>query len=311
MASTVVLATPTASPTVFPTAGIGGEYYTNPLFEVPVYTGYARSAITWQMLDAWNIVGLQYAVAEGIACGLIWATFIYLLALTPSRKRSTRFHIILFTGLCFETTHLTMDAISLVTPGLSANSAYLVLTRDMASSVWTTSYKAFYTSTQALNWVAFICATTCLWIQAQGLLATLKVRSSIAYVVVLVYLVSAALATLIASLVYWIYQIKVIPDNIDWDMALYARKLRNIYLVSSGPPGFGSDCIFYTSFCSAPAYLLTYLPTWGFCSDMVLHSCSTPSASAAFPSSTSSRSLKPCGVDPFPSSNQRASTIRR
>ncbi|KIW39885.1 uncharacterized protein PV06_08457 [Exophiala oligosperma] len=231
MASTVVLATPTASPTVFPTAGIGGEYYTNPLFEVPVYTGYARSAITWQMLDAWNIVGLQYAVAEGIACGLIWATFIYLLALTPSRKRSTRFHIILFTGLCFETTHLTMDAISLVTPGLSANSAYLVLTRDMASSVWTTSYKAFYTSTQALNWVAFICATTCLWIQAQGLLTTLKVRSSIAYVVVLVYLVSAALATLIASLVYWIYQIKVIPDNIDWDMALYARKLRNIYLL--------------------------------------------------------------------------------
>lgn len=232
MASTVAFATPAASPTIFPTAGIGGEYYSNPIFEVPVYTSYARNAITWQMLDAWNIVGLQYAVAEGIACGLIWATFVYLLALTPSRKRFTRFHIILFTGLCFETTHLTMDVISLVTPGLSANSAYLVLTRDIASSVWTFSYKAFYTSTQVLNWVAFICATICLWIQAQSLLATIKARFSIVYIVLLVYLVLAALATLVASLVYWIYQITVIPDNIDWDMALYARKLRNIYLVS-------------------------------------------------------------------------------
>ncbi|KIW14016.1 hypothetical protein PV08_06797 [Exophiala spinifera] len=232
MASIVAFATPpTASPSIFPTAGIGGEYYTSPIFEVPVYTSYARNAITWQMLDAWNLVGLQYAVAEGIACGLIWATFIYLLALTPARKRFTRFHIVLFTGLCFETSHLTMDAISLVTPGLSANSAYVVLTRDIASSVWTTSYKAFYISTQVLNWAAFICATVCLWIQAQSLLATIKTRFSIVYIIILVYLVFAALATLVASMVYWIHQIKVIPDNIDWDTAVYTKRLRYIYLL--------------------------------------------------------------------------------
>ncbi|KAK5192230.1 hypothetical protein LTR96_006202 [Exophiala xenobiotica] len=221
---------PVAQATAFPTAGIGGQYYNEPSFEVPVYSDDARRTLNWQMLDAWNQLSLNYAIGEGVAAGLVWATIIYVLALTPSRKRSTAFHSFLLAGLVFMLIHLMMDLISIATPGLSTSSAYVVLTRDISSSIWTTQYTAVYATTRVANWLAFVFASICLWLQAKTLMTGLKVRFPTIYYVLLTYLALTSLAVLIASMVYWIYQITVIHDDITYPIFLQ-QMLRNIYLI--------------------------------------------------------------------------------
>jgi hypothetical protein len=221
---------PVAQATAFPTAGIGGQYYSDPSFEVPVYSDDARRTLNWQMIDAWNQLSLNYAIGEGVAAGLVWATIIYLLALTPSRKRTTAFHSFLLAGLVFMLMHLMMDLISIVTPGLSTSSAYVVLTRDISSSIWTTRYTAVYAATRVANWLAFVFASICLWLQAKTLMTGLKVRFPTTYYILLTYLALTSLAVLIASMVYWIYQITVIQDDITYPVFL-PQMLRNIYLI--------------------------------------------------------------------------------
>ncbi len=230
MSAVVNSAMPVGHATSFPTAGIGGQYYNNPSFEVPVYSHGARRTLTWQMIDAWNQYSLNYAIGEGIATGLVWAALIYLLALTPSRKRTTLFHSFLLAGLIFMMIHLMLDIISVVTPGLSASSAYVVLTRDISSSIWTTQYTALYAATRVTNWLAIISASLCLWLQAKGLMSGLKVRFPTVYYILLTYLALSSLAALIASMVYWIYQITVIHDDITYP-AFFAKMLRNVYLI--------------------------------------------------------------------------------
>ena len=223
-------AMPVGHATSFPTAGIGGQYYNDPSFEVPVYSHGARRTLNWQMIDAWNQYTLNYAIGEGIATGLIWATLIYLLALTPSRKRTTPFHSFLLAGLFFMLIHLMMDIMSIVTPGLSVSSAYVVLTRDISSSIWTTQYTAIYAATRVANWLAFLFAFLCLWLQAKGLMSGLKVRFPTVYYILLTYLALTSLAALVASMVYWIYQITVIHDDITYP-AVFPKWLRTIYLI--------------------------------------------------------------------------------
>ena len=220
-----------AAPTVFPTAGVGGEYYDTP-FEVPTYSTGAINEVSWRAIDYFSHIIANYAVSEGVATGLVWATLIYLLALTPGRKRTTPFHTFLLLGLVFMLLHLMLDIIAVVTPGLSTNSSYVVLTNDVASSVWTTQYIAIYIICKVANWLAFIFATTCLWLQAKGLLRGVKVRFNIVYRVILTYLALTAVAALVCSMTYWIHQIMGVKMDPTPQMDYNMLKMKTSYLVT-------------------------------------------------------------------------------
>ena len=220
-----------AAPTVFPTAGVGGEYYYT-AFEVPTYSAGAFNEVTWDSIDDFSHIIANYCVSEGIATGLIWATLIYLLALTPGRKRTTPFHTFLLLGLVFMLLHLMLDIVAVLTPGLSTNSSYVVLTGDVASSVWTTQYITIYIVCKIANWLAFIFATTCLWLQAKGLLSGVKVRFNIIYRIILTYLALTALAALVSSMTYWIHQIMVVKMDPTPDMDRDMLRMKTVYLAS-------------------------------------------------------------------------------
>ncbi|KIV83972.1 hypothetical protein PV11_05952 [Exophiala sideris] len=231
MAANVTPTMASTAPTVFPTAGVGGEYYET-AFQVPTYSTGAINVISWSEIDDFSHIIANYSVSEGIATGLIWATLIYLLALTPGRKRTTPFHTCLLLGLVFMLLHLMLDIIAVVTPGLSTNSSYVVLTGDVASSVWTNKYIAIYIICKVANWLAFIFATTCLWLQAKGLLSGVKVRFNIVYRIILTYLALTALAALISSMIYWIHQIMVVKLDPTPTMDYYMLRMKTTYLVT-------------------------------------------------------------------------------
>lgn len=231
MAANVAPTMTSAAPTVFPTAGVGGQYY-DTAFEVPTYGAGAINEVNWRDVDNFSHIIANYSVSEGIATGLIWATLVYLLALTPGRKRTTPFHTFILLGLVLMLLHLMLDIIAVVTPGLSTNSAYVILTGDVASSVWTTQYMAIYITCKVANWLAFIFATCCLWIQARGLMSGLKVRFTRVYRILLVYLILASLTALATGMTYWIHQIMLVKQDPTTDMDHYMLKLKNIYVTT-------------------------------------------------------------------------------
>ncbi|KAL2408305.1 hypothetical protein ABEF93_001112 [Exophiala dermatitidis] len=128
--------------TSFPTAGIGGSYY-DTAFGVPTYGSAVFDQTTWRLLDNWDHGNVNYASSEGLAAGLAWATLIYLLALTPSHKRTTPFHCFLLAGLVFMLLHLMINVIAALTPGLKTTTAYIYITLDIASSAWPRNCVAF------------------------------------------------------------------------------------------------------------------------------------------------------------------------
>lgn len=197
-------ATPSAT-LVFPTAGVGGSYY-DTAFPVPVYPNAPSTMVTWRYLDTWNNWNSNYAVSQGIATGLIWATLTYVLALTPNHKRRTPFHSFMLLGLVFLLIHMTIDIVTSLTPGIQPNSAYTVLTGDIVDSVWTRKFIATFVASQVAAWIALALAFICLWLQARGLLTGLKVRRVAIYRFVLNYLAFTSGTTLGTGISYSIYQ---------------------------------------------------------------------------------------------------------
>lgn len=198
-----------AAPTSLPTAGIGGSYY-DEAFGVPTYPSAMNDMVTWRMLDNWNHININYALTEGIAVGLVWATLVYLLALTPNRKRTTHFHTFMLVGLIFMLIHLMIDAVSYVTPGLQPTSAYIVVTGDVMSSTWNETYTATFVATEITGRIAFIFAAICLWLQAKALMTGVRVTCPTAYRIILAYLIVAALAAFAIGMAKSIQQIMLI-----------------------------------------------------------------------------------------------------
>lgn len=231
MAAITIPALALPAPTNFPVAGVNGEFY-DVAFGVPTYSVDAFNVISWRSIDNWDHANSNYVSSEGIAAGLIWATLIYLLALTPTRKRTTPFHAFLLTGLVFMLLHLMMEIIAALTPGLHITSAYTVLTGDITSSTWPRRYRAVYATSRVAAWLAFICAAVCLWLQAKGLMTGIRVRRPNFYRIILSYLVIAALAALGACMAYWIQQITIISAAETPAMSNYSAKLRDVYLIT-------------------------------------------------------------------------------
>ncbi|KIX05518.1 uncharacterized protein Z518_06390 [Rhinocladiella mackenziei CBS 650.93] len=218
------------APARFPTAGVGGSYY-DVNFGVPTYGATAWNQISWRLLDNWDRISINYASSEGIAAGLIWATLIYLLALTPNHKRTTSFHSILLVGLVFILIHLMIDIISSLTPGLHTISAYTFLTGDVLSSTWPTNYYGTYATSVVAAWLAFVFAAICLWLQAKGLMTGIRSRFPAAYKVILSYLVLASLAALALGMTFNIQQILNIGKPMTPPHTTQSVQFRNAYLI--------------------------------------------------------------------------------
>jgi hypothetical protein len=218
---------------VYPTAGVGGSLYNKP-FPVPTYsTDQYPPYTTWHMLDIWGTTNGTITATQGVATGLVWAVFLYLLALTPIHKKTTPFHTFISIGLAFLITELMIELLSNVTPGLNPSPAYNFITQDNASSTWPTAFIATFATSQVAAWLAFIFAAICLWIQAQGLLTGIKVTNGAVYYGLLGYLASTSIATLGTAMTYSIMQIKNVTlsgDKLVLAMA-DAHAFRSIYLV--------------------------------------------------------------------------------
>jgi hypothetical protein len=188
-----------ASTRVLPTAGVGGSLYDKP-FQVPVYGASAPSnMVTWRMLDIWNNINAGYAINRGIATGLLFSTLVYLLALTPKRKRTTMFQHMMLLGVVFLLVHLLIDIVSATTPGLQLRSAYPSLTLDIVNEVWPRTFFATFAASRITAWLAFFFAYGCLWLQAKGLMTGLAVQHPHIQRCILVYLAIASVAVFAAS----------------------------------------------------------------------------------------------------------------
>jgi hypothetical protein len=203
----------TASPPidwVYPTAGVGGSLYNKP-FIVPTYpTDQDPPYMTWHMLDIWGYTNGTIVATKGVATGLVWAIFLYLLALTPIHKKTTPFHTFMLIGLVFALIQLMIELLSNITPGLNPSPAYNFLTQDNASGTWPLTFIATFATSQVAAWLAFTFAAICLWIQAQGLMTGIKVQNVAIYYAILGYLASTSVATLGSAMAYSITQIKIV-----------------------------------------------------------------------------------------------------
>ncbi|OAL39092.1 hypothetical protein AYO20_01410 [Fonsecaea nubica] len=189
-----------------PTAGVGGALY-DEAFQVPTYPAAPFNQVTWRLIDTWNNINVNYNTNRGLAAGLVWATLVYLLALTPTRKRTTPFHTFMLIGLVFMLIKLMIDIVSALTAGLQSSSAYTFLTLDFTDSIWTSDFIATFATSQVTGWFAFIFAAVCLWLQAKGLMTGIKTRYPIVYKVMLIYLILTSVAGLGAAMAYSIQQI--------------------------------------------------------------------------------------------------------
>ncbi|EXJ83116.1 hypothetical protein A1O1_06735 [Capronia coronata CBS 617.96] len=231
MAARIIPALTLTAPTSYPTAGVGGYYY-DTAFGVPTYSSAAFNQTTWRLLDNWDHINVNYASSEGLAAGLGWATLIYLLALTPSHKRTTPFHCFLLVGLIFLLGHLMVNIIAALTPGLNTTSAYTYVTLDTSSSVWPRKYIAVYAVNAVASWFAFIFATICLWLQAKGLMTGIRVRFIIVYKIILMYLIVAAVIALAICMAFNIQQILYIGKPVELADGTALLRLRNAYLIT-------------------------------------------------------------------------------
>jgi hypothetical protein len=194
-------------PSSYPTAGIGGSYYDTP-FYVPVYNSTDPVPTSWRTLDKLGFFIAYTLSPEGIAAGLAWATLIYVLALTPNRKRTTLFHSILLFGLIFLLTHYMIDLIAAQTPGISTQAFYLLVTGDYASSKFPSSFTAAWVISLVMECLALICACTCLWLQAKGLLSGIRLSHTKVYRGILTYLILASLTAVGGRVAYMTSHLK-------------------------------------------------------------------------------------------------------
>ncbi|KIX94572.1 uncharacterized protein Z520_09618 [Fonsecaea multimorphosa CBS 102226] len=194
------------APGSLPTAGVGGALY-DEAFQVPTYPAAPFNKVTWRLIDTWNNINVNYDTNRGLAAGLVWATLVYLLALTPTRKRTTLFHTFMLIGLVFMLIKLMIDIVSSLTPGLQSSSAYTFLTLDFTDSIWTNDFVATFATSQVTGWCAFVFAAICLWLQAKGLMTGIKARYPIVYKVMLTYLILTSVAAFAAAMAYSIQQI--------------------------------------------------------------------------------------------------------
>lgn len=217
--------------TSFPTAGIGGSYY-DTAFGVPTYGSAVFNQTTWRLLDNWDHGNVNYASSEGLAAGLAWATLIYLLALTPSHKRTTPFHCFLLTGLVFMLLHLMINVIAALTPGLKTTTAYIYITLDIASSAWPRKYVVVTAMSAVASWFSFIFAAICLWLQAKGLMTGIRVRFITVYKMILGYLILTSVLALASCVAFNIKQIMYIGKTTALEESTAVLQLRNLYLIT-------------------------------------------------------------------------------
>ncbi|RVX70963.1 hypothetical protein B0A52_06121 [Exophiala mesophila] len=190
------------APTTFPTAGYGGSYYRKVKFQVPTYTTTAKNHISWGLIDDYIRIVISNFSAMGIATGLAWGTLIYVLALTPNRKRTIPFHTFLLLGLVFLLIHLMIDLITACIPSLSKYPAYDVLTRDQESSIYTQEYRTIHMTSYVSNISSYTCASICLWLQARGLLTGVRVKAKKWYMFILAILILFSISAFSAQVAY-------------------------------------------------------------------------------------------------------------
>jgi hypothetical protein len=187
---------------------------------------------------------------EGVAAGLAWGTLIYILALTPSRKRSTFFHSILLLGLVLLLVHYMIDLVASETPGISAQSFYLLITDDYSTSHFTSGFMTAWATSTITECLSFLCACICLWLQAKGLLSGIRLNYATFYRIFLTYLVLASLAALGGRLTYMVSELKWLGKRRpDWaEDIVYATSLTYgaTYAICIGSYSLVSMCTIVT-----------------------------------------------------------------
>lgn len=229
MATRILPAVTYPAPVTFPTVGYGGSYYDSPAFRVPAY-GADPAYLTWRFIENYSQVMVNKSSTEGIAAGMVWATFIYLLALTPNRKRTSRFHTCLLAGVGLLLIHLMMDIISACIPGLSKYSPYVLLV-GADSVVFPPRFIAVQAVTLVAEILSYCCASICLWLQAQGLMTSIQNRFPMLYRIILGYLILTSMATFATQMVYIVMSISQIGKNLDH--SVIANYLTWVYVYHS------------------------------------------------------------------------------
>lgn len=232
------------APTAFPTVGYGGSYYDKPAFKVPTYGTRPSANITWRLLEDYARVLANKNSTEGIAAGITWATFIYLLALTPNKKRTSPFHTSLLLGVAFLLIHLMINLISASIAGLNKYSAYAFLV-GTENVIITSRFISVQAASLIAEIISFCCASICLWLQAKGLMTSVQNRFPRFYCTVLGYLIFTSVATFVTQMIYIIKAIKKIgksTDKVITDYLMWIVIYRCFFAVSIGSYALVSMC---------------------------------------------------------------------
>lgn len=202
------------APVAFPTVGFGGSYYDSPAFSLPAY-GTEPATLTWRFIEDYSRVVVNKSSTDGIAAGMAWATFIYLLALAPNQKRTSLFHTCLLGGVAILLVHLMINIISAGTPGLSKYSAYVLLV-GAESVIFPPRFVAVQAASLVTEILSYCCASVCLWLQAQGLMTSIQNRFPMLYRIILGYLILSSMATFATQMVYIVKSLGQIGQNVNY-----------------------------------------------------------------------------------------------
>ena len=234
-----------SAPVAFPTVGYGGSYYDTPAFKVPTYGASTSANFTWRFIEDYARVVVNKSSTEGIAAGITWATFIYLLALTPNQKRTSPFHTCLLLGVAFLLIHLMIDLISACIPGLTKYSAYLLLV-GAESVIFTSRFISIQVASMITETISYCCASICLWLQAKGLMTSIQNRFPRVYQTILGYLIFTSVATLVTQLVYLAMTInqlgKTLPDDVTYNYLTWVLVYHSLFAISIGSYTLVSMC---------------------------------------------------------------------
>ena len=179
--------TPSSCPSVLPVNGHSGVCYEQ-RFTIPLCSALEnatspaaqllRRQTTYLDLDRFYQSNASMAVVHGVALALVVLRLVDILLLTPRRKRERGKGGVMFAVLLVALVGCVVREASAVQHAVYGGdvSAYLVLSRDWSSTMWSSGHRAAVLLEQFGTVICFACVQIAFWLQGKALLVGVKVR---------------------------------------------------------------------------------------------------------------------------------------
>ena len=167
----------------------GAVYYANitiTTYPDGLYGGQTFNSSYWAMDFDWQF-SLRVNCAVAVCFGLLFMTFVQVLALTPSSKRGLPLFTFSLAAIAFELTRYFLLMILYTWSGWI--SAYVIITGDQVGAHYSRSTTAMSIASQIVAPISYLFIQFCLFIQAKAVLSAIQITHRLLHTIIMCLLI--------------------------------------------------------------------------------------------------------------------------